>query len=83
MNLGSSKSLKETLAPILGENKIDSRALLKYFEPLTNWLKKDNERTGEYVGWESKEIKRKNLPRKRRRKRSIDEYTLKSEFNDG
>lgn len=78
MSLGSSKSLKEALASTFELTKIDAESLLKFFEPLTNWLKKENERTGEYVGWILTEEPGESQPKQVRRKRSIEDYSSES-----
>lgn len=53
MSLGSSKPWPEALEVITGQRKMDASALLEYFEPLADWLKKENERTGAHIGWDS------------------------------
>lgn len=35
----------------LGEGRLDGTALREYFAPLEEWLRLENLRTNEYVGW--------------------------------
>lgn len=34
---------------------MDAGPLLRYFAPIHDWLKEENKRSGEYVGWETTE----------------------------
>ncbi|EEB18606.1 Angiotensin-converting enzyme precursor, putative [Pediculus humanus corporis] len=77
MSSGSSKSLKETLAGSLNESKIKARSIIKFFKPLMNWLKQQNNINEEYIGWKNK-LKTNN--RSKRRKRSAVDYF--SELDD-
>lgn len=40
MRNGSSVTLQETLKTLTGSDKISADALMEYYEPLTDWLKK-------------------------------------------
>ncbi|CAF5033913.1 unnamed protein product, partial [Rotaria sp. Silwood1] len=42
LSMGCSKSWSEILESLTGENKLESKAMLDYFQPLYNWLKMEN-----------------------------------------
>jgi peptidyl-dipeptidase A len=49
MALGASRPWPEALALVTGERQMDATAMLEYFAPLHEWLKKQNE--GRTCGW--------------------------------
>ncbi|KAL4229123.1 hypothetical protein ACF0H5_012162 [Mactra antiquata] len=49
LQYGASKPWPDILKEITGTSKMNADAILSYFEPLTNWLKKQNE--GKSTGW--------------------------------
>jgi len=49
LSLGSSVPWPDAMEKITGQRKMDAAPLIKYFEPLTTWLKKQNE--GQQVEW--------------------------------
>ncbi|XP_018368600.1 PREDICTED: angiotensin-converting enzyme [Trachymyrmex cornetzi] len=51
MERGSSIPWRDTLAEAIGEFRLDGSALREYFRPLEDWLRTENLRTGEVVGW--------------------------------
>lgn len=51
LKLGSSKPWQEALRTLTGEEGMDTSALREYFKPLEEWLKEENARQGEFVGW--------------------------------
>ncbi|EFN73272.1 Angiotensin-converting enzyme, somatic isoform [Camponotus floridanus] len=51
MEKGSSIPWQETLREATGEARLDGSALREYFRPLEDWLRTENLRTGEIVGW--------------------------------
>ncbi|XP_050507218.1 angiotensin-converting enzyme-like [Diabrotica virgifera virgifera] len=51
MEKGSSQSWRDVLFQATGESRLDGRALREYFRPLEDWLRNENLRTGEFVGW--------------------------------
>nr|XP_033774941.1 angiotensin-converting enzyme [Geotrypetes seraphini] len=51
MKLGSSKPWPEAMQMITGQPNMSAKALMKYFEPLTNWLIDENQRNKEMIGW--------------------------------
>jgi peptidyl-dipeptidase A len=52
LQLGASKPWPEAMAMVTGQPKMDAEALREYFAPLETWLKAENERSGETIGWE-------------------------------
>ncbi|XP_015174852.1 PREDICTED: angiotensin-converting enzyme [Polistes dominula] len=51
MEKGSSMPWQDTLEQAIGEDRLDGSALREYFRPLEDWLRTENLRTGEVVGW--------------------------------
>ncbi|TMW41821.1 hypothetical protein DOY81_013099, partial [Sarcophaga bullata] len=51
MSKGASQPWQEVLQESLGEGRLDGSALREYFAPLEEWLRLENLRTNEYVGW--------------------------------
>ncbi|XP_067869242.1 angiotensin-converting enzyme [Heterodontus francisci] len=51
MKLGSSKPWPEAMKMITGNLTMSADSLLKYFEPLTSWLIKENKKNAETLGW--------------------------------
>ncbi|CAF2854948.1 unnamed protein product [Rotaria sp. Silwood2] len=51
LDMGNSKSWSEVLQSLNGETKLDSGAMLDFFQPLYEWLKKENHARGYPVGW--------------------------------
>uniref|UniRef100_A0A8C5N3T6 Angiotensin-converting enzyme n=1 Tax=Leptobrachium leishanense TaxID=445787 RepID=A0A8C5N3T6_9ANUR len=51
MKLGGSKPWPEAMTLITGQPKMSASSLLKYFEPLTEWLIEQNTKNGETIGW--------------------------------
>lgn len=51
MEKGSSMPWNEVLYQTIGESRLDGSALREYFRPLEDWLRNENFRTQEYVGW--------------------------------
>ncbi|XP_052750785.1 angiotensin-converting enzyme-like isoform X2 [Galleria mellonella] len=56
LQMGSSKPWPDAMEALTGQRNMDASGLLEYFEPLHEWLKRENERTGEYIGWEASNI---------------------------
>lgn len=52
LQMGSSKPWPDAMEVLTGQRNMDAGALLQYFATLQDWLEKENERTGEYIGWE-------------------------------
>ncbi|CAF3665561.1 unnamed protein product [Rotaria sp. Silwood1] len=52
LDMGNSKSWPEVLQSLNGETKLDSGAILDFFQPLYEWLKKENDARGYPVGWD-------------------------------
>lgn len=51
MKLGFSKPWPEALAMITGEPKMSAQPLMEYFQPLIEWLEKENNKNNEVRGW--------------------------------
>ena len=51
MEKGSSMPWQEVLYEATGESRLDPSALREYFRPHEDWLRLENLRTNEYVGW--------------------------------
>lgn len=51
MEKGSSLQWSEVLYQTIGEARLDGSALREYFRPLEEWLRNENLRTQEFVGW--------------------------------
>uniref|UniRef100_A0AAQ5YV41 Angiotensin-converting enzyme n=1 Tax=Amphiprion ocellaris TaxID=80972 RepID=A0AAQ5YV41_AMPOC len=49
LQAGSSKPWPEVLQDAIGINKLDAGSLMKYFDPIIQWLQKQN--AGETLGW--------------------------------
>ncbi|CAK1546002.1 unnamed protein product [Leptosia nina] len=56
LKLGSSKPWPDAMEAITGQRDMDASGVMEYFQPLYDWLKQENERTGEHIGWESSKI---------------------------
>jgi len=52
LQLGASKPWPEAMELVTGQPEMDAGALREYFAPLEEWLKAENERTGETIGWD-------------------------------
>ncbi|KAJ0179018.1 hypothetical protein K1T71_005793 [Dendrolimus kikuchii] len=53
LKMGSSKPWPDAMEVLTGQREMRAEGLLEYFKPLYEWLKTENQRTGEYIGWES------------------------------
>lgn len=51
MSLGLSAPWSQTLYAATGEPRLNGSALRDFFRPLEEWLRLENLRTGEFVGW--------------------------------
>lgn len=51
MKLGFSKPWPEAMTMITNQPRMSALPLMEYFKPLTDWLKKENEKNGETLGW--------------------------------
>ncbi|CAH1241848.1 ACE [Branchiostoma lanceolatum] len=51
LKLGSSRPWPEAMEAITGSRAMTARPLLKYFEPLTTWLRQNNTASGVRTGW--------------------------------
>ncbi|PSN41387.1 Angiotensin-converting enzyme [Blattella germanica] len=55
LQMGSSKPWPDAMEVLTGQREMDASGLLDYFKPLSEWLEKENKKTGEYIGWEPTE----------------------------
>ncbi|XP_022079667.1 angiotensin-converting enzyme-like protein Ace3 [Acanthaster planci] len=51
MRLGISKPWHEAMNVATGQRQFDGAALVEYFQPLTEWLVQQNQRSGDQPGW--------------------------------
>ena len=51
LKLGSSKPWPEALEMVTGQNYMDASALLDYYKPLHDWLREENAKAEEPIGW--------------------------------
>ncbi|XP_072023763.1 angiotensin-converting enzyme-like [Amphiura filiformis] len=51
LSYGTSQPWTDTLEVLTGKRKIDTSAIKEYFEPLMEWLEKENARNNEQIGW--------------------------------
>lgn len=51
MEKGSSLPWRDVLFQATGESRLDGSAVRDYFRPLEDWLRNENLRTQEFVGW--------------------------------
>lgn len=58
LQMGSSRPWQDAMEVITGQRTMDASGLLEYFQPLMKWLKEDNERTGELIGWEPSTVRK-------------------------
>ena len=49
--MGATKSWRHTLNDFTGETKMSAAALNEYFKPLLNFLKEENTKLHEEIGW--------------------------------
>ncbi|KAM3961010.1 angiotensin-converting enzyme [Aphomia sociella] len=56
LKMGSSKPWPDAMEALTGQRSMKADGLLEYFKPLYEWLKAENQRTGEYIGWEPSKI---------------------------
>ncbi|CAL4099743.1 unnamed protein product, partial [Meganyctiphanes norvegica] len=55
MELGRTKTWKETLKVLTGSEYLDPEAVLEYFRPLEDWLRKWAKQNDEHIGWQHEE----------------------------
>ncbi|XP_076041212.1 angiotensin-converting enzyme-like isoform X2 [Oratosquilla oratoria] len=51
LSLGSSRPWQEAMEVMTGQRKMVAGPLLRYFDPLYQWLKQKNQENGDGVGW--------------------------------
>lgn len=55
--MGSSKPWPDAMEALTGQRAMKADGLLEYFRPLHEWLQAENQRTGEYIGWEPSKMR--------------------------
>jgi oligoendopeptidase F len=55
LKLGSSRPWPDAMEQITGQRVMDASALVEYFQPLYEWLKTENAKTSEFIGWKPDE----------------------------
>ncbi|XP_045116015.1 angiotensin-converting enzyme-like isoform X1 [Portunus trituberculatus] len=55
LQMGSSKEWPDAMEALTGAREMDASAIREYFSPLEKWLREDNEKHGEFIGWETDE----------------------------
>ncbi|KAG0721788.1 Angiotensin-converting enzyme [Chionoecetes opilio] len=55
LQMGSSKEWPDAMEALTGGREMDASVIREYFKPLEMWLKENNEKHGEFIGWESDE----------------------------
>lgn len=52
LKMGTSKPWPDAMEVMTGQRAMDATAILEYFAPLYEFLKKRNQENGEFIGWE-------------------------------
>lgn len=50
--LGCSVPWNDALEVMTGDRQLNANALLEYFAPLYDWLKKENTKINAHIGWD-------------------------------
>ncbi|CAH1112358.1 unnamed protein product [Psylliodes chrysocephalus] len=50
--MGASRPWPDAMEAITGQRVMDASGLLQYFQPLQDWLEKENKKNGVFIGWE-------------------------------
>ena len=53
LQLGSSEVWNEAMFQMTGQRDMSTAPLQKYFKPLTEWLKEQNDANGDVRGWDT------------------------------
>jgi len=51
--MGKSKPWPDAMEAITGQRDMDATALRDYFQPLEDWLKRENQENQEFIGWKT------------------------------
>ncbi|XP_023320479.1 angiotensin-converting enzyme 2 [Eurytemora carolleeae] len=51
LNLGASVPWPKALKKLTGTEKMSTKPILEFFQPLQEWLKEENMKNGDRVGW--------------------------------
>lgn len=52
LKLGRSKTWPEAMTALTGQPKMQASGIIEYFKPLHDWLVTENQKNGEFIGWE-------------------------------
>ncbi len=52
LKLGASRPWPEALEAVCGTRRMSAAAILRYFQPLHDWLRAENRKNGVRVGWD-------------------------------
>ena len=52
LKLGASKPWQDAMEAMTGQRDVLATPLLNYVEPLMEWLKAENAKNGDYIGWD-------------------------------
>ncbi|XP_043189736.1 angiotensin-converting enzyme-like isoform X1 [Amphibalanus amphitrite] len=55
LSMGASKPWPDAMEAITGQREMDATALRDYFQPLEDWLKRENQENQEIIGWKTDE----------------------------
>ncbi|XP_037079985.1 angiotensin-converting enzyme-like isoform X2 [Pollicipes pollicipes] len=55
LKFGFSKPWPDAMEAITGQREMDATALRDYFQPLEDWLKRENQENQEFIGWKNDE----------------------------
>lgn len=58
LKMGSAKPWQDAMEALTGQRAMDAQGVLEYFQPLHDWLKEENKRTGEFIGWEDSKVRK-------------------------
>lgn len=51
--MGASKPWPDAMESFTGQRQMSGEAIAEYFAPLTNWLERENQKNGVYIGWKA------------------------------
>ena len=58
LSMGASKPWPDAMEAITGQREMDATALRDYFQPLEDWLKRENQENQEIIGWKTGQCRR-------------------------
>lgn len=51
LSMGSSRPWPEAMEALTGQRRMSAQPLLNFFQPLIDWLERENRRNKEHIGW--------------------------------